>query len=183
MSEQTAREGTPAFAEPSTNDLCRWWWLHDAQWYQGVARRFGPEAANEINQEAMRLVAERVARDVAKRLGRPVSELAWKDVVEVFSSCPKRMWPEGMAYYEYEVTGPGRFEVEIKKSFNIAMLRRAGSLETYRCPCLQMREGWFAGLGLEPCENKITQCVLDGAATCKLKAEVSGYEPADGGEA
>lgn len=161
--------------EPSTRDLYQWWWLHDAQWYQGVARRFGPEVANEINAEALKFVAQRVARGVAKRLGKPVGELEWPEVVAAFGQCPDRMWPAGLVDYEYEVSGEGRFEVVIRNSFTFAMLRRAGSLETYECPCVQMREGWFEGLGLKTAENRITRCILKGAATCHLVAEVEGY--------
>lgn len=173
---------------PTTGELYQWWWLHDAQWYQGVARRFGPEAANEINAEALRFVAQRVARGVARRLGRPIADLAWADVVDAFAQCPAKMWPAGLVDYDCSVSGPGEFDVVIRNSFTFAMLRRAGALGTYRCPCVEMRAGWFDGLGLEPEENRVTQCVLDGAECCRLVAKVGGYsteetEPAAEGSA
>jgi hypothetical protein len=168
------QEAEGAFV-PSTDELYQWWWLHDAQWYQGVARRFGPEAANEINAEAVRFVAQRVARTVAKQLGRPIAELSWADVVDVFTRCPAKMWPPALAEYDYVITAPGEFEVFIRKSFAFAMLRLAGSLGTYRCPCVQMRAGWFDGLGLKAEQNRVTQCILEGAECCRLVATVSGY--------
>lgn len=170
--ERTAREEALV---PSIDELYQWWWLHDAQWYQGVARRFGPEAANQINAEAVRFVAQRVARTVAKRLGRPIDELSWADAVEVFAQCPAKMWPPGFIEYDYAVTGPGEFEVFVRKSFTFAMLRLAGSLDTYRCPCVEMRAGWFDGLGMKPEQNRVTQCILDGAECCHLVAKVDGY--------
>jgi hypothetical protein len=55
---------------PGTDDrLQRLWWLHDALWYQGVAKRFGFRIANEINQEAIRPVAKRAMRTVLADLG------------------------------------------------------------------------------------------------------------------
>ena len=60
-------------------DVYRSWWLHDARWYQGVAKRFGPAVANEINAEALRFVATSVGRKVARQFGgkpaRDVEEL------------------------------------------------------------------------------------------------------------
>lgn len=162
-------------SQPTLADLYQWWWLHDAQWYQGVLRRFGPEAANEINAEALRFVAQRVARAVAKKLRAPVAELDWDEVVAAFGACPDQMWPAGLVEYTYQVTAPGEFEVTIEKSFTFSMLRRAGSLQTYECPCLDMRAGWFEGLGLQPERNEITRCILKGARNCHLVARVSGY--------
>jgi hypothetical protein len=160
---------------PTSAELYQWWWLHDAQWYQGVARRFGPEAANEVNAEAIRFVAQRVARTVAKQLDRPIEELPWDEVVELFAQCPAKMWPPGLVEYDYVVTAPGEFDVYIRKSFTFAMLSRAGSLNTYRCPCVEMRAGWLDGLGLKPEQNRKVQCIIDGAECCRLVATVSGY--------
>jgi L-2-amino-thiazoline-4-carboxylic acid hydrolase len=165
--------------EPTVNDLYQWWWLHDAQWYQGVSKRFGPQAANEINAEALRFVAQRVAKGVAKRLGTPIEELPWPQVVEAFSQCAAKMWPAGLVDYDYEVGDPGEFEVTLRRSFTFVMLRRAGSFDTYECPCVEMRAGWFEGLGLKPEENRVTRCITKGAETCHLVAKVQGY-PQDG---
>jgi len=165
--------------EPSISDLYQWWWLHDAQWYQGVLRRYGPDAANETNAEALKFVAQRVAKGVAKQLRAPIAELEWEEVVAAFGECPDKMWPAGSVDYDYYVSAPGEFEVVILKSFTFAMLRRAGSLKTYECPCLEMRAGWFEGLGLTPERNEITQCVLKGAENCHLVARVPGYGASD----
>lgn len=176
MTEPADRDdAAPAPTGPSHGELYQWWWLHDAQWYQGVLRRFGPEVANEINAEALRFVAQRVARGVAKALRAPIAELDWEDVVAAFGQCPDKMWPPGLVDYVYEVTGPGEFDVTIRKSFTFSMLRRAGSLETYQSPCVQMRAGWFEGLGLVAERNEVTRCILDGAQTCHLTARVRGY--------
>ena len=153
-----------------------WWWRHDAGWYQGVARRFGFEVANEINKEALKFVAERVARNVAQKFDRPVSELEFEEAVKAFGECCSSMWPEEYLGYDYRITGSNSFEVNILRNFAIEMLKRAGTLDKYECPCLSLREGWFKGLGLKPAENRRVQCVLDGCDVCTLVATVPSFD-------
>ena len=50
-------------------EVYRKWWAHDAHWYQGVAKRFGQQAANEINAEALRQVAVQVGNSVGRQAG------------------------------------------------------------------------------------------------------------------
>ena len=57
---------TAAEPRPRTMDVYRQWWLHDARWYQGVAKRFGQEVANEINAEAIRYVATHVGKQILR---------------------------------------------------------------------------------------------------------------------
>ncbi|MGO4759435.1 hypothetical protein AB4212_64265, partial [Streptomyces sp. 2MCAF27] len=52
-----------------STEAYRLWWQHDANWYQGVAKRFGQQVANEINAEAMRKIALKVGQQVARRSG------------------------------------------------------------------------------------------------------------------
>ncbi|TDB81872.1 L-2-amino-thiazoline-4-carboxylic acid hydrolase [Micromonospora sp. KC721] len=174
----------PAANEPVPNQLFQWWWLHDARWYQEVAARFGFEAANEINAKALKFVSARVARSVAQGLGKPVDELEWLDVVDAFARCPTLMWPPELVDFDCEPTGPGEFVVHSRRNFALSMLRRAGTLEHYQCPCLRMREGWFEGLGLRPVENRVEQCMREGASCCTFVARVDGYgaEEPDGAE-
>jgi hypothetical protein len=162
--------------EPMREQLYRWWWTHDAAWYQAVKRKFGAEVANELNREAMRQVAQRVAEYVRKRLPRPIEDMPWAEVVDAFETCPKLMWPPGMVEFDYAPTGPGEFEVNLRQNFSLAMLRRADSLETYECACLEMRAGWFAGLGLDPADDRIEQCLAKGGTACTFRASVRGYD-------
>lgn len=163
--------------------LQQWWWLHDARWYQGVARRFGFDAANEINAEALRFVAERIGRHVARTLGRPVQELTWEEALAAFEQCPDLMWPSHAEDRTVTSTGPGEFEVQVHRNYALAMLRRAGSLEHYACPCLELRAGWFEGLGLDVAENRVVACLKDGGSACTYRARVRGFggEPAGAG--
>lgn len=171
-----SRETEATREQPTREQLYQWWWLHDGAWYQEVAKRFGFDAANEINKQALRFMAARVSRQIAGELDKPVEEMAWPEVVETFCKGAKLMWPEPSLKFDYAVTGPGTFEVNIRYNFALDMLRRAGTLEHYDCPCLALREGWFEGLGIEPAENRNTQCVRTGGDACSFVGRVAAFE-------
>lgn len=158
---------------PSTDDLYQWWWSHDAAWYQTVNARYGADAANEANRDAMRLAARRVARSVRRTLPKPIEEHSWPEVVAAYERCPAMMWPSEMIRFEYDVTAPGEFEVRVTYNFALQMLRKANSLEEYDCPCLAMREGWFDGLGLPDGKTEIVCCQRKGAETCTFVGTVA----------
>jgi hypothetical protein len=164
---------------PSLESLYGWWWLHDARWYQGVARRFGFDAANEINHEALKYMAWRIARVVAKDRCLDPSRATFDEAVSAFSRCCELMWPEKLLQFEYRVTGPNRFEVSILRNFALEMLERAGTLGQYACPCLALREGWFQGLGVQASENRVVQCLRTGADCCTLVATLTSPRPVD----
>lgn len=163
--------------EPTLNQLYQWWWLHDGRWYQEVAKRFGFEAANEINREALKFVASRVGRSIATRLGRPLQEMDFPEVVSIFSGCSKMMWPPEMIEFNTQVTGPGSFELNVVRNFALQMLQRAGTLANYQCACMALREGWFEGLGLKLAEHRVTQCLREGGSACTFVTRLEGFEP------
>ncbi|MDR3035830.1 MAG: hypothetical protein LBV78_22500, partial [Kitasatospora sp.] len=65
-------EGQDAPPAPPAHQF---WWLHDARWYQGVLKRFGQDAANEINAEAIRFVARRAAMWYRRQSGAKFDEI------------------------------------------------------------------------------------------------------------
>jgi hypothetical protein len=162
--------------QPTIAQLYQWWWLHDGRWYQEVANRFGYDAANDLNRLAGSFVAARVGKLVARSLGRPIHELSWPEAVEAFDACPALMWPAELMDAETSILGPGRFESRITRNFSLQMLERAGTLQHYDCPCLQVREGWFKGLGLELREQRRSECLRTGGSACTITADVAGFE-------
>lgn len=168
---------TPAAVTPTAADLPlrQFWWLHDARWYQGVARRFGQEVANEINAEALNFVARRVAAWYVREHG-PVDPNDLDAVVKAFGEISRIMWSDEMMDYENVVEGPERWDTVISRNFALKMLAAAGTLEGYECPCPDLRAGWFEGMGV--CvRDRRTQCLRDGDAACRFHAIVQGGGP------
>jgi hypothetical protein len=171
---------TPARpAEPSAEQVQQFWWLHDARWYQEVGRRFGFDVANEINKEVLAFVAYRVARSVARSFETPVAEMSWDDVLKAIKLIPQQMWPPEFVAYIYEDTAPGELTTKLIRNFAITMSRRAGTLDTYACPCVELRSAWHRGLGLDVAEDRIETCMKDGADACTYRASYRGFGSGD----
>ncbi|GHB76110.1 hypothetical protein GCM10010306_082510 [Streptomyces umbrinus] len=178
-----------------TVEAYRLWWQHDAHWYQGVASRFGQQVANEINAEALRKVAVHVGQRVGRRSGPlPDSGDNGKDLEELrrrYDECGDRMFPRELRNASTEVEdaggsgggsgdkdgdkdgGEGLIVLTLRRNFAITMVRMAGSLEGYRCPCTDIHAGWSEGLGVTLTENRAESCLRDGDKACRLLMRVA----------
>lgn len=149
--------------------LKEFWWLHDARWYQGVLRRFGPEVANEINSEALRFVLRRIARWYRTTHGLNFTEMPMEEFVKGFTEILKISWAEKMMAIEHKVLSDDEWETVISEHFAMKMLKAARSLEGYRCTCPDMRAGWFEGMGVSMTDQRL-ECKLDGSDVCRFRA-------------
>jgi hypothetical protein len=183
MSTNTDADGVNHRAR--AGEAYRLWWQHDAHWYQGVAARFGQEAANEINAEALRKVALHVGQRVARLYGPlPDTGDTRKDLEELrrrYDDCGDRMFPPELRNASTEVEADDRIVLTLKRNFAVTMVRMAGSLEGYRCPCTAIHAGWSEGLGVALTENRAESCLRDGDTSCRLLMRVA-TSVADGSE-
>ena len=161
---------------PAAEDvpLYRFWWLHDARWYQGVARRFGQEAANEINTEALRFVARRVAAWRARQYDRRPADLPIDELFALLLQINLTIWPGDMVSVEHHHVGTtddgaDEWETLVVNHFVPKMLRAARSADGYRCASLEVRAGLYEGLGLSV-EERHTECQFDGGEACRFRA-------------
>jgi hypothetical protein len=146
----------------------RLWWLHDARWYQGVANRFGQEVANEINAEALRFVATRVGREVGKTFAGSVSASSTAQQAVLFDRCAELMFPSELRDGAVTALDDELIELTMRTNFALVMVRMAGSLDGYRCPCTEIHAGWADGVGLSLTGNVATSCLRHGDPQCRL---------------
>ncbi|MER6134140.1 hypothetical protein [Streptomyces sp. NPDC001815] len=167
-----------------TVEAYRLWWQHDAHWYQGVAARFGQQAANDINAEALRKVALHVGQRIARRSGPLTgSGDSGKDLEELrrrYDECGDRMFPPELRNASTEVVGDDLIVLTLRRSFAVTMVKMAGSLEGYRCPCTDIHAGWSEGLGVTLAENRAESCLRDGDPACRLLMRVAAPAGPDG---
>lgn len=177
MSSTSTADGDGVNHRARASEAYRLWWQHDANWYQGVAARFGQEAANEINAEALGKIALHVAQRVG-RLSGPLPDTGdtRKDLEELrrrYDDCGDRMFPPELRNASTEVEDDDLIVLTLKRSFAITMVRMAGSLDGYRCPCTDIHAGWSQGLGVALTENRAESCLKDGAKACRLLMRVA----------
>ncbi|HEV2634452.1 MAG TPA: hypothetical protein VGX23_04855 [Actinocrinis sp.] len=168
MTEPAPRTET----SPEAMEVYRQWWLHDARWYQGVAERFGYAAANEINAEAMRYVATHVGRRVARQSGGKPPE-SIEELRRRYDACTDKMFPTQLRDGGTQVLDDDLIELTMRQNFAVTMVRMAGSLDGYECPCTQIHAGWSDGLGVALTENRATSCLRHGDPACRLLMRVA----------
>lgn len=183
MSDDGTRQDTGD--RSSVMEVYRQWWLHDARWYQGVAKRFGQDAANEINAEALRYVAVHVGQRVARQHGG-AGPASIEELHERYTACADRMFPPELRDGGMSVVGDDAVALTLRRNFALVMVRMAGSLPGYECPCTDIHAGWSEGLGVELVENRATCCLRHGDPQCHLlmrlaPESVAATGPAAGG--
>lgn len=150
-----------------TAALRQFWWIHDARWYQGVKNRFGQEVANEINAEALNFVGRRVGAWYEERYGMPEGD-AVRQLAVAIENLTKVMTSEKQMRSHVENETEESVDTVITDFFALKMLKAARSLEGYSCPCLDMRGGWFDGLGVEVKDCNV-ECMRTGGTVCRFR--------------
>ncbi|MGW1616866.1 hypothetical protein ACWCQZ_47300 [Streptomyces sp. NPDC002285] len=151
----------------------QFWWLHDARWYQGVLKRFGAEAANEINEEAARFVARRVGRWCVRHYDIRLKGRSIEEFLARFALIQQVMFPDdGHMRVQHTVLSDSEWETVITDIFPKRMLRAAGTLDGYQCPCMAMRSGWFEAVGVDGHDQRL-ECELQGGDACRFRMQIS----------
>jgi hypothetical protein len=118
---------------------------NDGSWFYETAKRFGIDAANELNASVVRRFAElemvRLLREL--RVDQdPSSELVAKRLIrfglELFV---------GELFHADLKDEPGRVYLRVSQCFAYEGVRRAGVHKEYRCGPGQRLAGWLAGIG------------------------------------
>jgi hypothetical protein len=144
------------------------WWLHDARWYQAVKNRFGQEAANELNAEVMQFVARRVATSYVRQ--HPTKDNATStEVAATLETLARLMFSRAMVRLDSTEFDGESWETVISEHFALRMLKASRSLDGYRCPCMELRAGWFEGIGVRA-SDEVVECMRDGASVCRFRA-------------
>lgn len=145
------------------------WWLHDARWYQAVKNRFGQEAANELNAEVMQFVARRIAT-VYARQHTTGDDATTAEIAATLEALARLMFTRAMVRLDStEFDGDDSWETVVSEHFALRMLKASRSLDGYRCPCMELRAGWFEGIGVQV-TDEVVECMRDGAPVCRFRA-------------
>ena len=126
--------------------LVQCWMSHDARWFMAVARDFGMEVANRLNQiaahELGKVEAQRIIR--ALQLGPLATLDDYLLAQEIFIGL---LGPDLLDYRLTKV-GDNTFRVEVQRCFAHDNATRAGISDTFECGIFARLTGWLDGLGL-----------------------------------
>ena len=126
--------------------LVKCWMSHDARWFMAVAREYGMEVANRLNQTAAHGVGKAEAQRLVRALGLPPVKTVDDYVLaqEVFISL---LGPDLLDYGVSKV-GDNAFRVDVERCFAHDNATRAGISNTFECGIFARLTGWLDALGL-----------------------------------
>ncbi len=126
--------------------LVRCWMSHDARWFMAVAREFGIEAANRINQTAVRELGEVEAKHLIRALRLPPVKgiedllLAQEIIIGLFG-------PD-LLDYDLAKVGENKCQVRVRRCFAHENAKRAGIGDQFECGIFARSSGWMKALGV-----------------------------------
>lgn len=126
--------------------LVKCWMSHDARWFMAVAREYGMQVANRLNQTAAREVGKVEAQRIARALHLPAAATVDDYLIaqEAFISLL------GSDLLDYGITREGNksFQIHVRRCFAHENAVRAGIADDYECGIFARVMGWLDALGL-----------------------------------
>jgi hypothetical protein len=127
--------------------IIKCWMSHDARWFMAVAREYGMEAANRVNQAAVYEIGKVEAPRVLRALKLPPVKtvddclLAQETIIGLFG-------PDLLDYDVIKV-GDNACRVHVKRCFAEENATRVGVADQFECGIFARCSGWLEALGME----------------------------------
>lgn len=127
--------------------LIKGWMSHDARWFMAVAKHFGMDTANRLNQS----VCREIGRIEMKRLIKSLALLPPKDIREYLNlkKAAISLYGPNLIEYEIKILDDQSYEMRMKRCFAFENIVRAGIEDRCECGIFARLEGWIDAQGLE----------------------------------
>ena len=121
--------------------LIKGWMSHDARWFMAVAKHFGMDAANRLNQS----VCREIGRVEMKRYMRTLGLSPVKNLEEylILMKAALSLYGSGLAEYEIRILDDESYEMHMKRCFAYENIVRAGIEDGCECGVLARLQGWI----------------------------------------
>ena len=155
----------PLSFEAQKDLLIKGWMSHDARWFMAVAKHFGIDAANRLNQ----LVCRELGQVEMKRYMKTLGLSPTKDL-ETFLDLGRAalaLYGSGLAEYEVKALDHQSYEMRLKRCFAHENIVRAGIKDQYECGILARVQGWIDAQGLEhELDPPLGKCMMVSGKEC-----------------
>jgi len=127
--------------------LIKGWMSHDARWFMAVAKHFGMDAANRLNQS----VCREIGRVEMKRYMKALALSPARNLEECLTlmEAALSLYGSGLAEYEIKTLNDQSYEMHMKRCFAYENIVRAGIAGQCECGVFARLQGWIDAQGLE----------------------------------
>ena len=148
--------------------LIKGWMSHDARWFMAVAKHFGMDAANRLNQS----VCREIGRVEMKRYMKTLALSPAKDLEEFLTlkKAALSLYGSGLAEYEIKILDDQSYEMHMKRCFAYENIVRAGIEDQCECGIFARLQGWIDAQGLEhELTPPLGKCMMVLGKECRYK--------------
>jgi hypothetical protein len=145
--------------------LIKGWMSHDARWFMAVAKHFGMDAANRLNQ----FVCREIGRVEMKRFMKSLALSTPKDLEEYLTlkKAAFSLYGSGLAEYGIKILDQQSYEIHLKRCFAYENIVKAGIKDQYECGILARIQGWIDAQGLEhELKPPLGKCMMVSGEKC-----------------
>jgi len=121
--------------------LIKGWMSHDARWFMAVAKHFGMDAANRLNQSVCREIGRVEMKRYMKTLA--LSPAANLEEYLTLMKAALSLYGSGLAEYEIRALDDESYEVLMKRCFAYENIVRAGIEDRCECGIFARLQGWI----------------------------------------
>jgi Family of unknown function (DUF6125) len=148
--------------------LIKGWMSHDARWFMAVAKHFGIDAANRLNQ----LVCRELGQVEMKRYMKTLNLSPAKDLDEflVLGKAAISLYGPDLVEYEIEIIDHQSYEMHLKRCFAYENIVKAGIKDQYECGIFARIQGWIDTQGLEhELDPPLGKCMMVSGKECSYR--------------
>ena len=121
--------------------LIKGWMSHDARWFMAVAKHFGMDAANRLNQSVCRELGRVEMKRYMKTLGlSPAKNL---EEYLTLMKAALSLYGSGLAEYEIKTLNKQSYETHMTRCFAYENIVRAGIEDQCECGIFARLQGWI----------------------------------------
>ena len=126
--------------------LIKGWMSHDARWFMAVAKHFGMDAANRLNQT----VCRELGRIEMKRFMNSLNLSPPKNLDDHLNlkRAAISLYGPDLIEYGIEILDPRSYKMHLKRCFAYENIVKAGIKDQYECGIFARLQGWIDAQGL-----------------------------------
>jgi hypothetical protein len=125
------------------------WLTHDAMWYGSCILELGPDKANQLNKQAVRLMAAIEIKRVMKLMNKPkgVAINNFHDLVEIIETALQLIQTNFLTF-NFSFPEKNLLRGQFDECFAHDGVKKYGKISDYECGIVERVKGWLESLGV-----------------------------------
>jgi len=161
----------PLSFETEKDLLIKGWMSHDARWFMAVAKHFGIDAANRLNQLVCRDLGQVEMKRYIKTLNlSPAKDL---DGFLALGKAAISLYGPDLVEYEIEIIDHQSYQMHLKRCFAFENIVKAGIKDQYECGIFARIQGWIDAQGLDhQLDPPLGKCMMVSGKECSYSIKL-----------